>query len=67
MDGKVGLRYSRFLDNEHTEFENMHFEEYTPDLTSDVTLMLGMKQKLKNFVDEELDYNISIGDGDIRI
>ena len=61
MEGKVGLRYSRFLDSYHNEFENIHFEEFSPDLTSDVTLMLGMKQKLKNFVDSELDYDIQIG------
>ena len=67
MEGKVGLRYSRFLDNEHTEFENMRFEEFSPDLTSDVTLMLGMKQKLKDFADAEIDYNISIGDGSMKI
>ena len=67
IEGKVGLRYSRFLDNEHTEFENMYFEEFSPDLTSDVTLMLGMKQKLKDFADAEIDYNISVGDGSMKI
>lgn len=67
MEGKVGLRYSRFLDSCHNEFENMHFEEFSPDLTSDVTLMLGMKQKLKEFVDAEIDYDITIGDGNIKI
>lgn len=67
LEGKVGLRYSKFLDNDHTEFENIHFEEFTPDLKSDVTLMLGMKQKLKDFVDAEIDYNISIGDGNMKI
>ncbi len=66
MDGQVGLRYSKFLDNDHTEYENIHFEKFNPDLTSDVTLMLGMKQKLKEFVDAELDYNLGIDDGSIR-
>ncbi len=67
MEGQVGLRYSKFLDNDHTEYENIHFEKFNPDLTSDVTLMLGMKQKLKEFVDAELDYNLGIDDGSIRI
>lgn len=61
LDGKVGLRYSKFLDEYHDEYENIHFEEYTPDLTSEVTLMLGMKQKLGNFIDEEIDYDITYG------
>lgn len=47
LDGKVGLRYSKYLDNEHNDLENLYFEEFNPDLSSDVTLMLGMKQKLK--------------------
>lgn len=61
MEGKVGIRYSKFLDEYHDEYENMHFEEFNPDLSSDVTLMLGMKQKLKDFVDAELEYEVTIG------
>ena len=60
IEGKVGLRYSKFLDEYHDEYENMHFEEFNPDLSSDVTLMLGMKQKLKDFVDAELEYEVTI-------
>jgi len=60
MEGKVGLRYSKFLDEYHDEYENMYFEEFNPDLSSDVTLMLGMKQKLKNFIDAELEYEVTI-------
>lgn len=61
IEGKVGLRYSKFLDEYHDEYENMHFEEFNPDLSSDVTLMLGMKQKLKDFVDAEIEYEVTIG------
>ena len=61
MEGKVGLRYSKYNDKYHDEYENLHFEEFKPDLTSPVTLMLGMKEKLNNFVDAEIDYEISIG------
>lgn len=61
INGEVGLRYSKFLDENHDEFENIHFEEFEPDLTSDVTLMLGMKQKLKDFVNAELDYEVTMG------
>ena len=61
IEGKVGLRYSKYLDDEHNELENLHFEEFSPNLSSDVTLALGMKQKLKEFVDNEIDYEITIG------
>ncbi len=66
LAGKVGLRYSRYLDNNHYDLENAHFEEFFPDLTNDVTLMLDMKQKLKNYV-EELEYNINTNNGDMKI
>lgn len=58
--------FSRYLDNNHYDLENAHFEEFFPDLTNDVTLMLDMKQKLKNYV-EELEYNINTNNGDMKI
>lgn len=67
LEGKVGLRYSKYLDDEHNDLENLYFEEFTPDLSSDVTLMLGMKQKLKKFIDEELQHDIDMGLGNINI
>lgn len=67
LEGKVGLRYSKYLDDEHNDLENLHFEEFIPDLSSDVTLMLSMKQKLKNFIDEELQHDIDMGLGNISI
>lgn len=61
LNGEMGLRYSKYLNEEHTEFENIHFEKFKPDLTSSITLMLGMKQKLNDFIDQEIDYDIQIG------
>lgn len=61
LDGEIGLRYSKYLNEEHSEFENMYFEKFVPDLTSSITLMLGMKQKLNNFIDDEIEYDIQIG------
>ena len=66
MEGKVGLRYSKYLDDNH-EFENLHFEEFNPDLSSSITLMLGMKEKLNKFVDAEIDYEITCGVDNVKI
>lgn len=66
-NGKSGLQYSRYLDDDHIGIENVRFEEFSPDLTSNTSLMLGMSQKLTQFVDSELGYNISVDDSDIKI
>lgn len=55
LNGKLGLRYSKYIDNSKEEFDNIDFEEYNPDLLNEVTLMLGMKQKLENFIDKEIE------------
>ncbi|MBQ8891301.1 MAG: hypothetical protein IJ068_00340 [Bacilli bacterium] len=55
LDGKMGLRYSKYLNAEKDEFDNISFEPYQPDLTSEVTLMLGMKQRLENFIDKDIE------------
>lgn len=60
MDGKVGLQYSKYLDDDHNELENLYFEKFVPDLTSGTTLMLGMKQKLNNFINNGIEYDIQI-------
>lgn len=60
-NGKLGLRYSKYNDYYHDEFENLTFEEWKPDLTSNETLMLGMQSKLKDFIEREIDYAISMG------
>lgn len=60
-EGKVGLRYSKYDDKYVNEFDNISFEEWKPDLTNDVTLMLGMQQKLREFVEKEIDHQIEMG------
>lgn len=65
--GKVGLRYSYYLNNERNEFENVCFKVFQPDLSSDVTLMLGMKEKLKDFIDNEIEYEINYGSNNLKM
>lgn len=67
MNGKSGLRYSRYLDDNHVGIENIRFEEFSPNLKSNISLMLEMNQKLTQFVDSELCYNKSVDAGDIKI
>ena len=63
LEGKMGLRYSKYTDAYKDEFDNLIFEEWEPDLTSDTTLMLGMQNKLRDFIEKEIDYDINIGIG----
>lgn len=63
LEGKMGLRYSKYTDAYKDEFDNLIFEEWEPDLTSDTTLMLGMQKKLRDFIEKEIDYDINIGIG----
>lgn len=63
-EGKVGLRYSKYINDD--EYDNLHFEEWNPDLTSDMTIMLGMQQKLNEFIDKEEDYDLEFSN-DIKI
>ncbi len=63
LDGKLGLRYSKYSDQYRDEFDNLIFEEWQPDLTSKETLMLGMQDKLKGFIESEINYDINIGIG----
>lgn len=59
-DGKVGLDYYKYKDQNKDEFEKISFEEWTPDLTTDKTLMLGMQNKLNDFMEKEIDYDLTI-------
>lgn len=63
LDGKMGLRYSKYADQYKDEIENIAFEEWDPDLTSSTTLMLGMQNKLRDFIEKEIDYDIEVGIG----
>lgn len=60
FEGKMGLRYSKYADQYKDEFDNLTFEEWDPDLTSSVTLMLGMQSKLRDFIEKEIDYDIDV-------
>ena len=60
IEGKMSLRYSKYCDECHDEFNSLIFEKWHPDLTSSTTLMLGMQDKLKDFIDKEIDYEITI-------
>ncbi len=62
-DGKLGLRFSKYKDQYREEFDNLIFEEWEPDLTSSVTLMLGMQYKLNNFIEREIDYDVNFDIG----
>lgn len=59
-EGKVGLRYSKYSEKYNNEYDNLSFEEWQPDLTSSVTLMLGMQERLNNFIEKEIDYDINV-------
>lgn len=56
--GKVCLRYSKKYDE--NDFDNLSLEEFKPDLTNEVTLMLGMQERLSKFVMEELEHDLQM-------
>lgn len=60
-DGKLGLRFSKYTDEECDEFDNLIFKEWNPNLTSSTTLMLGMQKQLDDFIEEEMDYELNVG------
>ncbi len=60
-NGNLGLRYSKYTDDIRDDYENLSFEKWNPDLTSNTTLMLGMQNKLKDFIDAQIDYEIDMG------
>lgn len=63
MDGKLGLRYSKYFDSYCENFDNLSFEEWEPDLSSNMTLMLGMQERLNSFIENKKDYEFTIGIG----
>ncbi len=63
MDGKLGLRYSKYFDSYCENFDNLSFEEWEPDLSSNMTLMLGMQERLNSFIEKKKDYEFTIGIG----
>lgn len=63
LNGKFGLRY-----NKHNEddLENLTFQEYDISLDNEVSLMLDMQKRLEKFIDDELEYSITM-DTNIKI
>lgn len=62
-NGMLGLDYSKYSDSYCNECDSLYFEKWEPDLSSDVTLMLGMKDKLKKYVEKRIDYDTKNGIG----
>lgn len=52
-DGQMGLRYNN-------NGKNITYETCNVNLENEVTLMLTMKEKLEKFIDDELEYKISM-------
>lgn len=62
-DGILGLNYSKYSDSYCNECDSLYFEKWEPNLSSEVTLMLGMKGKLKKYVEKRIDYDTKNGIG----
>lgn len=67
LDGKVNLRYSKFIDKEHIDYDSLTSSEYDPDLTNDMSLLSSMKQKLDKFIQDEFVYDLEMSNIDIKI
>lgn len=57
-EGKVCLRYSKINDDD--SFDNLTIEKFDPDLTNEVTLMVGMQDRLDKFIRDELEYELEM-------
>ena len=57
--GKFGLMICKYFDDQ--EWDTLTFIECKLDMSSSSSLLSSMKQKLDNFIDEELEHEISIG------
>lgn len=63
LNGKLGLRYNK---HNKDDLENLSFQEYDINLDNEVSLMLDMQKRLENFIDDELEYSITM-DTNIKI
>ncbi len=61
LDGKFGLCYSKY-NEELDSYNELYFEERDINLTSDVTLLLDMKERLEKFIDDCIDYDLHFDD-----
>lgn len=66
MNHKIGLRFSKW-DNGRNDCENITFKEWQPNLESETTLMLGMKNKLEDFIDAEKEYSLTMQENGVKI
>lgn len=57
QEGKMGLRYNKY---NNYDKEILIFKECNLNLESEATLMLDMKKQLEQFINEELEYSISM-------
>lgn len=57
-DGRLGLNYSKYSDSYCNECDSLYFEKWEPNLSSEVTLMLGMQERLKKYIQKRIDYDI---------
>lgn len=63
LNGKLGFRY-----NKHNEDDlgNLIFQEHDVNLDNEVSLMLDMQKRLEKFINDELEYSITM-DTNIKI
>ncbi len=66
LNGKMGLRFSKYTSTDHNDFDNLSFIEFHPNLNDEVSLMMDMKKQLDKFIADELDYSIYM-DIDVKI
>lgn len=60
QNGKLGLQYARYIDENHEDIDFLDFEEWKPDLKDSISLMVGMQKKLNSFIEKRLDSDINI-------
>lgn len=65
-EGIMGLRYSKYKDPYCDDYIVISFEEWDPDLNSEINLMISMQKKLNEFIDKQMKYEIRVGN-DIEI
>lgn len=63
-NGKMGYRYNKHIDG---RLERLTFIECEPNLDNEITLMLDMEDKLNNFINNEILYDMEINNKGINI
>ena len=60
----MGYRYNKHIDG---RLERLTFIECEPNLDNEITLMLDMEDKLNNFINNEILYDMEINNKGINI